>query len=86
MLEVMSIAVQARTVAVMVASIVLPTGLAPGTGTDCVAIAASQGEQKFCGLHTEIGEATGRAVYNAVLIGARNWMDSREGRHHAALG
>jgi adenosylcobinamide amidohydrolase len=76
LLEVMSIVVEARTAAVMDAGLVLPTGLATGTGTDCVAVAAPEGDTPYAGLHTEIGEATGRAVYNAVSKGARDWMQS----------
>lgn len=74
LLETMSIAVQARTAAVMDAGLALPTGIATGTGTDCVAIASLAGDTPYAGLHTEIGEATGRAVYQAVFRGAQNWM------------
>lgn len=75
-LEVMSIAVQARTTAVMDAALHLPTGIATGTGTDCVAVACHTGHAPYAGLHTEIGEATGRAVYDAVFRGAQHWMVS----------
>lgn len=74
LLEAMSIAVQARTAAVMDAQLALPPGIATGTGTDCVAIASPSGPARYAGLHTEIGEATGRAVYCAVLTGARQWI------------
>jgi len=74
LLEVMSIVVQARTAAVMDAGLTLPTGIATGTGTDCVAVAAPEGGTPYAGLHTEIGEATGRAVYKAVSKGATEWM------------
>jgi len=74
LLEAMSIAVQARTTAVMEVDHILPTGIATGTGTDCVAIAAPTGDTPYAGLHTEIGEAVGRAVYDAVLSGAQEWM------------
>ncbi|MRU16624.1 adenosylcobinamide amidohydrolase [Roseovarius sp. A21] len=76
LLESMSIVVQARTAAVMDARLRLPVGIATGTGTDCVAVAAPRGGQRYAGLHTEIGEAAGRAVYDAVLEGARDWMAS----------
>ncbi|WP_371225249.1 adenosylcobinamide amidohydrolase [Roseovarius sp. 2305UL8-3] len=74
LIEVMSIAVQARTAAVIEVDHTLPTGRATGTGTDCVAVAAPVGTTQFAGLHTEIGEAAGRAVYTTVLEGARDWM------------
>lgn len=76
LLEAMSIAVQARTTAVIEAGYRLPTGLATGTGTDCVAVAAPEGEIPYAGLHTEIGEAVGRAVYDAVRQGVTEWMQS----------
>ena len=74
MLELMSIVVQARTAAVMDVDLPLTPGRATGTGTDCVAVAALPGSGAFAGLHTDIGEAAGRAVYTAVLQGARDWM------------
>ena len=74
MLEAMSIAVQARTAAVMDVDMPLAPGRATGTGTDCVAVAAPPGAARYAGLHTDIGEAVGRAVYGAVLDGARDWM------------
>lgn len=83
LLEAMSIAVQARTAAVMDAAFMVPTGVATGTGTDCVAIAAPKGEQPYAGLHTEIGEAVGRAVYDAVTAGAQHWMTQTQERRHA---
>ena len=52
----------------------LPTGIATGTGTDCVAVAARAGDNAYAGLHTEIGEAVGRATYDAVLAGATEWQ------------
>jgi adenosylcobinamide amidohydrolase len=73
-LEASSIAVQARTAAVMDVAMPLPPGRATGTGTDCLAVAAFDGPVRYAGLHTDIGEAAGRAVYQAVLAGARAWM------------
>ena len=79
LLEALSIVVQARTAAVMDVGLALPTGIATGTGTDCVAVACPVGQARYAGLHTDIGEAVGRAVYTAVLDGARQWMaDNRE--------
>lgn len=73
-LEALSIATEARTAEVMNAGLRLPTGLATGTGTDCIAIAAPEGNSRYAGLHTEIGEAVGRAVRDAVAEGVRVWM------------
>lgn len=77
LLEAMSIAVQARTAAVMDAGFRLPAGVATGTGTDCVAVAAPAGPTVFAGLHTAIGEAAGRAAYDAVHRGAQEWLAGR---------
>lgn len=75
-LEVLSIAVAARTAAVMDVALDLPTGIATGTGTDCIAIAAPEGQTRYGGLHTSVGEAVGRAVYDAVCAGAIQWMST----------
>jgi adenosylcobinamide amidohydrolase len=80
LLEAMSIAVEARTAAVMAVNLPLSQGRATGTGTDCIAIAALQGCTRYAGLHTDIGEAVGRAVYTAVLNGARHWMATQRER------
>lgn len=74
LIEMMAIATQARTVAVMEVAHQLPTGIATGTGTDCIAVAAPAGDATFAGMHTDLGEAVGRAVYTAVLQGAQQWM------------
>lgn len=73
LIEALSIAAQARTVAIMDTGLMLPTGLATGTGTDCIAVAAHVGAEDYAGLHTEIGEAVGAAVYRATLRGAQQW-------------
>ncbi|MBO9453497.1 adenosylcobinamide amidohydrolase [Tropicibacter sp. R16_0] len=83
LLEAMSIAVQARTAAVMDTQFELPTGIATGTGTDCVAIAAPAGSTDFAGLHTDIGETVGRAVYDAVFAGATAWKMERKETSYA---
>ena len=74
MIEALTIAAEARTLAVLTAGIILPSGLATGTGTDCIALASDPGETGFAGLHTALGEALGRAVHDAVLAGARDWV------------
>ncbi len=73
LIEALAIAVQARTAAVIAVGVMLPTGLATGTGTDCVAVAAPAGNVGYAGLHTDVGEAAGRAVHDAVLRGAEDW-------------
>ena len=74
LVELVSIVAQARTAAILEAGHDLPTGRATGTGTDCIAIAAPPGEQPFAGMHTPVGEAAGRAVYQAVKQGVTVWM------------
>ncbi|SEH62821.1 adenosylcobinamide amidohydrolase [Paracoccus alkenifer] len=74
MIEALTIAAQARTLAVLTAAIALPAGAATGTGTDCIALACDAGDTAYAGLHTELGEALGRAVHDAVLAGARDWV------------
>jgi len=73
MIEALSIAASARTAAVMEVELELPEGRATGTGTDCIAMAAPEGTTRFAGLHTDTGEAVGRAVHEAVSRGARGW-------------
>lgn len=73
-IEALTIAVQARTAAVLDAGIRLTGGFATGTGTDCVALACDPGSLAHAGTHTALGEAIGRATYQAVLAGARDWV------------
>lgn len=73
-LEAMSIAVQARTVGVMAAGITLATGLATGTGTDCVALACPSGPARYAGLHTPVGEAIGAAVRDCLTRASAAWV------------
>jgi adenosylcobinamide amidohydrolase len=82
LIEALSITTQARTAAVMDAQFRLPTGIATGTGTDCIAVAAPAGGEGFAGLHTEAGAAIGRAVYTAVSEGTARWLaKSFRGNH-----
>ena len=74
LIEAISIAAEARTAAIMDADLRLPVGRATGTGTDCLAIAAAPGRDDYAGLHTEIGEALGAAVYRATRAGAADWL------------
>jgi adenosylcobinamide amidohydrolase len=88
LLEALSIATQARTAAVLDIDLALRDGFATGTGTDCIAVASRSGPGTYAGLHTDVGEAIGAAVYRATLAGARDWMMEfaavpPEGIHHA---
>lgn len=74
MIEALTIAAEARTLAVLTAGIALPAGPATGTGTDCIALACDAGDMAYAGLHTDLGEALGSAVHDAVLAGARDWV------------
>lgn len=73
-IEAACITAQARTVAVMEAGLHLPTGLATGTGTDCIAVASPDGPCAYAGLHTSLGLAIGQAVLEVMRAGVREWM------------
>lgn len=81
--EALSIAVQARTVAVLDARITVGDRHATGTGTDCVAVASCEGPVRCAGLHTAVGEAIGRAVYTAVSNWADAWKAEQEAKADA---
>ena len=84
LLEAMSLATEARTAAVIDLGHRVATGIATGTGTDCIAIAAPPGDTAYAGKHTALGEAIGQAVYTAVLEGGRQWqIDDKERRNRA---
>lgn len=86
-LETLCIAAQARTAAVMESGAVLPDGRVPtGTGTDCLMLAwPSVGDERWAGLHTELGQYTGAAVYAAVHEGALAWLDFIRERGNSPL-
>jgi adenosylcobinamide amidohydrolase len=73
--ESISIATQARTAAIMDTNKLRDGPGITGTGTDCIIIAAPvAGAAATCaGLHTELGEAIGAAVYDATYAGAAEW-------------
>jgi adenosylcobinamide amidohydrolase len=73
-LEALSVAVQARTAAVIEAGYRVETGIATGTGTDCIVLACLPGPAPYAGTHTAVGEAVGRAVYDAVRAGVAEWI------------
>ena len=73
-LEALSVAVQARTAAVMEGGLQLATGLATGTGTDCVVLACDPGRIRHAGLHTAVGEAVGAAARAAMTRATADWL------------
>ncbi len=83
LLESLSIVTQARTLAVTEAGLPLPAGTATGTGTDCIAVAATPGDTAFAGLHTAIGEAVGAATLAALGRGVKRWLADDTHHRHA---
>lgn len=81
LIETLSVATMARTAAIMDHGPDIPAGRATGTGTDCIAVAAPEGGAAHGGMHTPLGEAVGRAVYQSVAQGVRDWMIECGGRH-----
>ena len=83
MLEAMSIAAEARTLAILEGDHHPDAGgpAVTGTGTDCIVIACpAVGEPApFAGLHTAVGEALGAAVLAAVRTGVTDWLAERRG-------
>ena len=75
LIEAMSIATEARTLAVLEAGVQRGGVTITGTGTDCIAIAAPIAgvEVHYAGKHTAVGEAVGAAVYEAMRDGIRDW-------------
>lgn len=73
--EALSIAVQARTAAILETRPPGDDQPITGTGTDCVVIAAPcfGPPLTYAGLHTALGEALGHAVYEATREGALAW-------------
>lgn len=77
-IEALTIAVQARTAALLDVGLPLATGPATGTGTDCIAIACPPGTVRYAGLHTAVGEAIGAAVRGLIAGMARDWVRWRD--------
>jgi adenosylcobinamide amidohydrolase len=82
LLEALAIATEAKTAAVLDASVVSRRSgkRATGTGTDCIVIAAPLGSRRahYAGKHTAVGAAIGAAVLSAVRTGARQWSAHHE--------
>ncbi|HYI96088.1 MAG TPA: adenosylcobinamide amidohydrolase [Bryobacteraceae bacterium] len=70
-LEAIAMAAEARTTAVMDTS-----APATGTGTDCIVIAYPLGgaTAKYAGKHTQLGHVIGKAVFDAVHQGIKEWQ------------
>ncbi len=85
-IEALTIAVEARTAAIMDLGLELATGRATGTGTDCIAIACPPGEGLYAGLHTAPGEAVGAAVREAISRAGQNWMHWLEAKRAERAG
>lgn len=87
-LEALSIVVAARTAAVLELGLSRPEGRVTGTGTDCVILAApvEGAPEAYAGLHTEVGEALGRAVQAAMTEAAAAWLAEQSAAVMAALG
>lgn len=79
--EAVSIATEARTAAILETSHLREGPRVTGTGTDCIIIAAPKGEREEsrAGLHTDLGQAIGSAVYEATYEGAEAWSTRARG-------
>jgi len=79
LIEALSIAAEARTAAIIDLAWRVGGETATGTGTDCIVVAAPEGEaaEPFAGLHTEVGRSLAAAVYQAVAAAGRDWIAER---------
>jgi adenosylcobinamide amidohydrolase len=81
--EALSIAAEARTLAVLEASVASRRSGRPatGTGTDCIVVAAPErgggAKLRYAGKHTALGHVVGATVHDAVARGAAEWMAER---------
>jgi adenosylcobinamide amidohydrolase len=77
-IEALSVVAEARTLAVLEASVPSVRSRLPstGTGTDCVVVASPVGRPKvrYAGKHTEIGHVVGASVADAVRLGVSAWL------------
>jgi len=78
-LEALSLASEAKTLAVLESGTrsIVSQAAATGTGTDYMAVAwpAKGGQLPYAGKHTVAGAAIGRAAFNAVTQGIAQWRD-----------
>ena len=79
LVETISIAAQARTVAIVDLDWKPRGEVVTGTGTDCIVVATPLGSptEQFAGLHTDVGVAVGRAVHAAVAAGGKLWIEEQ---------
>ena len=81
LVEALSLAAEARTLAVREAGVPSRMSGAPasGTGTDCIVIAAPDRPDgaRYAGKHTALGHVVGAAVHDAVARGAAAWLAER---------
>jgi adenosylcobinamide amidohydrolase len=77
LVEAVALAAEARAAAMIESGIVSRVSGRPatGTGTDCIAVACPNRpvEDTYCGKHTALGEAIGRAVREALSTGISEW-------------
>jgi adenosylcobinamide amidohydrolase len=77
LVEALSLAAEARTLAVLEAGVLSRVSGAPatGTGTDCIVIAAPErpGGARYAGKHTALGHVVGASVHAAVARGVASW-------------
>src|SRR5262249_47233931 len=82
LVEALALAAEARTAAVLDASVPSPlTGRpATGTGTDCIVIAApaAAGGAWFAGKHTLVGHLIGSAAGDATRQGVEGWKQAKD--------
>ncbi len=78
LLEAVSIATQARTVAILEFGYerISGSGVITGTGTDCIVVCCPHGPapERFAGLHTPVGESLGATVLDATRRAMHHWI------------
>lgn len=74
LVEVIAVAAQARTVAVLETTLRRGGDVVTGTGSDCIVVSAPPGGGvRYAGLHTAVGEAVGSAVMQVTRGAASRW-------------
>ena len=76
-IEAISLISEARTTAMIARGHLIATGIATGTGTDCICLASAIGAapMTMAGKHTATGEAVGAAAYQALAAAINRWQD-----------
>ncbi|EPG72943.1 adenosylcobinamide amidohydrolase [Leptospira fainei serovar Hurstbridge str. BUT 6] len=76
-IEAVSIATEARTLAILEGNVQSISGFQPatGTGTDCIGIVSPEAKEChiYAGKHTDIGHLIGSSAYQAVQVGVEKW-------------